>query len=223
MSIKNQYSVRSIQSAQAYEWFLNKHYLKRLPPMSYCFGLYDKDLFLVGVASYGRPAAHGVVKGAFGGKFMENFLELNRLIINDNLPKNILSFFLSNTLNLLPKPQAIVSYADTSQGHHGYIYQATNWIYTGLSDKRTEWRMKGNNKHSKTICEQYTLEERQKDKDKFYITERPRKHRYFYLLGNKKEKKEMKKNLQYKIEFYPKGENKRYDASYSPIVQGILF
>ena len=47
MSIKNQYSVRSIQSGQAYEWFLNKHYLKRLPPMSYCFVLYDKDLFLV--------------------------------------------------------------------------------------------------------------------------------------------------------------------------------
>lgn len=34
----------------------------------------------------------------------------------------------------------LVSYADSAQGHHGYIYQATNWIYTGISAKRTEWR-----------------------------------------------------------------------------------
>ena len=33
----------------------------------------------------------------------------------------------------------------------------------------------------------------------------------------------MKQNLQYKIELYPKGENKRYDASYSPSIQRILF
>ena len=58
------------------------------------------------------------------------------------------------SLNLLPKPQAIVSYADTSQGHHGYIYQATNWIYTGLSAKRTErYDINNPNKHSKTVTE----------------------------------------------------------------------
>jgi len=56
-----------------------------------------------------------------------------------------------------------------------------------------------------------------------YMKERPRKHRYFYFLGNKKEKAHMKENLQYKIESYPKGDNSRYDASYVPTVQGILF
>jgi len=25
----------------------------------------------------------------------------------------------------------VVSYADFNQGHHGGIYQATNWIYVG--------------------------------------------------------------------------------------------
>ena len=223
MTIKDKFTVKPIQRYETHDWFLNKHYAKRVPSITYCFGLYDTNKVLQGVISFGSPPSKSLVVGAFKGKYQENFLELNRLCVNDNLEKNVLSFFVSQSIKLLEKPKVIVSYADTSQSHHGYIYQATNWIYTGLSDKRTEWRMKGNNKHSKTICEQFTLEERQKDKDKFYITERPRKHRYFYLLGNKKEKKEMKKNLQYKIEFYPKGENKRYDASYSPNIQGILF
>ena len=223
MSIKDKFIVKPIKRFETHDWFLNKHYAKRVPSITYCYGLYDTNKLLQGVISFGSPASKPLVVGAFKGKYQKDFLELNRLCINDNLEKNVLSFFVSQSIKLLEKPKVIVSYADTSQNHHGYIYQATNWIYTGLSDKRTEWRMRGNNKHSKTICEQYTLEERQKDNDRFYVTERPRKHRYFYLLGNKKERKEMKQNLQYKIELYPKGENKRYDSSFTPNVQGILF
>ena len=232
MTIPNNYTVRQIMSYECKEWFLKKHYLKRLPPMSYCYGLYNNNLNLIGVASYGRPAAHGVVKGAFDGKLMDNFLELNRLVINDGLPKNILSFFLSKTLSLLPKPQAIVSYADTSQGHHGYIYQATNWIYTGLSAKRKDYKLKGvHNLHSQSLLDREgrhmtkgkVAEMKLKYGDDLYTEHRPRKHRYFYVLGNKKQRKEMIKNLAYKVEPYPKGNNKKYDASYEPTTQGVLF
>ena len=221
--MKELFKVITIEKKETYEWFKKKHYAKRIPQLVSCFGLYDTNNLLQGVLSYGIPASPSLVKGAFKGKYQDDFYELNRLCVNNNLGKNVLSFFVSQSIKLLQKPKVLVSYADTSQGHTGYIYQATNWIYTGLSDKRTEWRMRGNNKHSKTICEQYTLEERQKDKDKFYIIERPRKHRYFYLLGNKKEKKDMKNNLVYDILPNPKGDNKRYDCSYNPSIQRILF
>ena len=230
--MKNKYLVRSINSSETHEWFLKKQYLKRLPPISHSYGLYDYNLTLIGVASYGRPAAHGVVKGAFNGKLMDNFLELNRLVINDGLPKNILSFFLSKSLNLLPKPQAIVSYADTSQGHHGYIYQATNWIYTGLSAKRKDYKLKGvHNLLSQSLLDREgrhmkkgkVAEMKLKYGDDLYTEHRPRKHRYFYFVGNKKEKKEMRQNLAYQIEPYPKGDNKRYKADYKPDVQILLF
>jgi len=56
-----------------------------------------------------------------------------------------------------------------------------------------------------------------------YMIDRARKHRYFYLLGNKKQKKEMKERLVYNIKPYPKGNNKRYDASYKPSTQQQLF
>ena len=59
--------------------------------------------------------------------------------------------------------------------------------------------------------------------NKFYVIDRPRKHRYFYIYANKKDKKEMIKHLAYGIEPYPKGNNKKYDASYQCSTQGVLF
>ena len=143
MSIKDQFIVRSIESSQTYEWFLHKHYAKRIPNISYSFGLYDRNKILKGVCSYAKPMSQTLVQGALGGKFTDTFLELNRLVVNDNLEKNTLSFFVSQSLMLLPKPQVVVSYADSSYHHHGYIYQATNWIYTGLSSKFTDYAVKG--------------------------------------------------------------------------------
>jgi len=60
---------------------------------------------------------------------------------------------------------------------------------------------------------------RQKFGDKLYMKERARKHRYFYFIGNKRDKKKMMAELPYESQPYPKGDNKRYDASYQPTTQ----
>jgi len=233
--MKNKYSIKAVYSSECYEWFLKKHYARRLPNINCAYGLYDNTNLLQGVCSFGRPMSHTLISGAVNGLYQDNFLELNRLVINEGLEKNVLSFFVSGCLNRLPKPSVVVSYADTSQGHHGYIYQATNWIYTGLSAKFKDYAVRGlEHMHHSSIEDSVGRYDENKDinkhellrkkyGDKLYMKERPRKHRYFYFLGNKKEKAHMKENLQYKIENYPKGDNSRYDASYVPTVQGILF
>ncbi len=222
-TMKDLFKVISIEKKETHEWFKKKHYAKRVPQLVSCFGLYDKNNLLQGVLSFGLPASRSLVKGAFKGKYQDDFLELNRLCVNNNLGKNVLSFFVSQSIKLLQKPKVLVSYADTSQGHTGYIYQATNWIYTGLSDTHKEWRIYGSNIHSKNVCKQFTLQERIENPDKFYFVERPRKHRYFYLNGNRNQKKDMKNNLAYNILPNPKGDNKKYDCSYNPSIQRILF
>ena len=230
MTIPDTYTVRKIMSFECREWFLKKHYAKRLPSTSYAYGLYKDNL--IGICSYGRPVAHTLVKSAFTGKFQDTFLELNRLVVDEGLKKNVLSFFVSQTLKKLPSPNVIVSYADTSQNHHGYIYQATNWIYTGLSAKRFDYKVKGlEHLHSASLMDHAgrgvtkdkVLKLKKMYGDRLYTLDRPRKHRYFYVLGNKKQRKEMIRNLAYKVEPYPKGENKKYDASYEPSTQGVLF
>jgi hypothetical protein len=227
----NKFKITKIKNEECKEWFLHKHYAKRLPSVSYAFGLYKNNL-LLGICSYGRPVAHTLIKHAFNGHYQDNFLELNRLVVNDNLPKNSLSFFVSATLKQLPSPVVVVSYADTSLNHHGYIYQATNFIYTGLSAKRTDYKIKGmEHLHSASVMDHAGrgVEKGKIEKLKaiygnnLYLKDRPRKHRYFYLIGTKKQKKEMLANLAYEVCNYPKGNNKRYNADYKPASQGLLF
>lgn len=50
-----------------------------------------------------------------------------------------------------PGIRLVVSYADTSQGHHGGIYQAGNWIFTGTSKGATQYVLNGRIVHSMQI------------------------------------------------------------------------
>ena len=205
------YSVNKITYQETKPFILHIHYAKRMPSISFAYGLFFKNE-LVGVVCYGSPPSQSLCKGIAGEEYKGKVLELNRLVLKYNI-KNEASYLVGNSFKLLPKPKIVVSYADTSQNHTGYIYQATNFIYTGLSDKRTEWRMKDSNKHSKTICEKYSLNERKNNPDKFYVMDRPRKHRYIYIIGNKKDKKNILKKLKYPIFQYPKFKNINYKTN----------
>jgi hypothetical protein len=109
-------------------------------------------------------------------------------------------------LALCGKP-IVVSYAEIQQGHVGTVYQATNWLYTGLSAKRTNWTVEGVDKHCQTLADKYTAAEmREIYGDKFSLVDRPRKHRYVYINAKGNAKKKLLKELKYAIQPYPKGQ-----------------
>jgi len=208
-------------------WLLEKHYAKRMCPISYAFGLY-KNSQLVGVVTYGIPSSSNLRAGICGAKYEQNVIELNRLCCNNE--PNFASYLVGKSLQMLPKPLIVVSFADIKQGHVGYVYQATNFMYTGLSAKRTDWKIKGmEHLHGTTIADmsrgQPNRAEWMKKKfgDDFYLEDRSRKHRYIYFLGNKNQKKAMIDALKYKIEAYPKGESRRYDSGTIVKTQQLLF
>jgi hypothetical protein len=136
-SIKDKYIVRSIDSFLCKEWLLKKHYAKRLCSISYSFGLFENDI-LIGICTFGMPPSSTLAESICGKEYSKIVLELNRLVVNDRLEKNVLSFFVSNCLSIIPKPNIIVSFSDSNMGHNGYIYQACNFIYTGLSSNVTK-------------------------------------------------------------------------------------
>lgn len=220
-------AVQSIQPADFEPWLLHKHYARRMCPVSYAYGAY-RGAELIGVVTYGTPVSSSLRVGLCGEEWIENVLELNRLCCES--VKNIASVLVGRSLQMLPKPSVVVSYADTDQGHVGYIYQATNFIYTGLSAKRTDWKLKGQEHlHGATVADMSRGQEnradwmRKKFGGDFYLADRPRKHRYIYFCGDKREKRAMMKALNYPIEPYPKGESQRYDASAAVQTQMILF
>src|SRR3990172_4958416 len=114
------------------DWILKKHYAHRLPCIQYAFGLYHSNK-LMGVVTYGMPASPNLCKGVCGEEYKDKVLELNRLVINSDALPNSASFLISHSLRMLPKEYCIVSYADSQMGHIGYVYQATNWLYTGMT------------------------------------------------------------------------------------------
>ena len=87
-------------------------------------------------------------------------------------------------------------------------YQATNWLYTGKTAERTDIYSDGHSRH-------YEKQEKRR------IT-RTGKHRYVYLVGNKKERKEMMRELRYEVfKEYPKGDSKHYDTKNPKMVKPI--
>jgi len=219
--------VQSIPSVEARPWILNRHYAKRMCPISYAFGIYEEEN-MIGVVTYGTPLSSTLRDGVCGKEWSSNVLELNRLCCDNK--KNVASMLVGRSLNMLPKPSIIVSYADQGQGHVGYVYQATNFIYTGLSAKFKDPMVKGmEHKHHTTIGDEgrghASRVEYLREKygsDNVYYVERARKHRYIFLVGSKTDRWKMKKSMKYKEEDYPKGESKNYDVS-SVQTQSVLF
>ena len=191
--------VKKIEKKDSYTFILDKHYAQRLPSITYVYGLFIDDK-LEGVATIGKPASNSLCEGVCGKEYKQYVYELNRLCVNEGLEKNTLSRFVSKVLKLLSDKKIIlISYADEGANHHGYIYQATNWIYLGKTKERTD-KYTPNNKHSRHYTNEY------EHLRKF----RTSKYRYMYI-PNKKFRKECLKKLKYKIITpYPKGENKRY-------------
>lgn len=203
-----------IENSQCKEYILNIHYAKRLPPIEVAFGLYINNT-LRGVCTFSTPASRFEMK--------PQPYELNRLVVDLGLPKNTLSKFVSKCLKSFPKkPSIIVSYADPNFGHQGYIYQATNWIYNGLTNQRNIFFIDGIEYHERTVFDKFGTVSKNKIEEKGHkvvlVKSKP-KHRYFYLLGSKK----FKKSIDIKHFPYPKGDNTRYEQKNTSSSQLIIF
>ena len=191
--------MKEITYREAVDFLLPKHYSGRKPSITYSFGYYEEGN-LKAVCTFGKPASNSLCIGVCGKEYSSKVYELNRLCVDGKI-KIQLSEFVSWCLRQLKKDNLIiVSYADKQMSHNGYIYQATNFLYTGATKSRTDKYVEGG-KHSR-----HYDNSKQNGLRKF----RSSKHRYIYFSCNKNTKKNYLKTLNYKIEPYPKEENERY-------------
>ena len=209
MSALEGWEVHAIPYGDAMSVIVKNHYLHRKAPASYCFGLFDEWGSMVGVVTYGTPASPSLLKGIAGEDEKDHIVELTRLWIADITPKNAESFLIGRSLKLLPEEiNIVVSFAEIQAGHVGTVYQATNWIYTGLSDRHVEWSIEGeeSNKHGRHMFDEFGGIEGAKKAlgDRLVRGERPRKHRYLMLRGSRRRKKELLGKLRYEVQDYPK-------------------
>ena len=124
-------SVVSLSATVARTVAEREHYMHRKPAVSFAYGLMS-GTDLVGVCTFGTPASRHLQMGACPSD-PARVIELNRLWVHDDMPKNTESWFVSRSLHLLPS-RIVVSYADTVQGHMGHMYRACNFRYAGWTD-----------------------------------------------------------------------------------------
>ena len=186
------YEVKQITRKECEPYILGIHYAKRWPSISFAFGLF-LDSELVGVVTYGSPASPWLCKGVCGEEFRKQVIELNRLALKNN-KKNEASLLVGRSLKLLAKQRdsIVVSYADTAHNHTGFIYQATNFLFTGTTKPRTDMAS-ANGKHS-----------RHHAGDRSNRVARSAKHRYVNFVGNKRFRKKARQALRYETMPYPK-------------------
>ena len=212
MSLKN-YVVRAVTNQEANKLQIENHYLGRKAQSVQAFGLFEnEDMFseMIGCVIYGKPASPSLCVGICGKEESKHVIELTRLWISDKSPKNAESFLIGQSLKLLdPNWQIVVSYAEIAAGHVGTVYQATNFIYTGLSDAHVVWLLDGkSSKHDRHIFDQLGGVDKAKEfyGERLVRGQRGRKHRYVIFRGSKKRKKDLLVKLKYPVTNYPKVE-----------------
>lgn len=104
---------------------IKSHYIGKWPTnLLLVYGLYRKNKVL-GVSTWSEP--HKVITEVYG----KNTLELSRLWIFDEVPRNAESFLIGRSIRHirrnLPTITTLVTFADPEYGHKGTIYKAANW------------------------------------------------------------------------------------------------
>lgn len=208
------WTVEPITKKQADFIIVQRHYSRRAPIFWEAFALVDSEGFVDGVVIYGQPSPP-IQKHAFENRDFRLY-ELTRLVIQTTKP-NAASFLVGRSLRMLSEqPSAVVSYADSEWGHAGIVYQATNWLYTGsVKGHDKTYIVDGERLHPMSVIDRYGVTDPTRWAKENGIETAPSssKHRYFFLNGTTRQKKDMCSKLRYPvIDQYPKSEKRMYDA-----------
>lgn len=203
-----QFDIKEISKEEALEMIRKYHYSNTLPKLNkYFLGFYLKGE-LVGVVTLGwgtRPR-HTIQK-IFPSLDTKDYLEIGRMCMTDEMPRNSESQMLSQLVKWIrkniPELKVLFTWADGMLGKVGYVYQASNFIYAGYAAGEM-YMMNGVKIHVRQM-KSFLLPKGQKDTR---ITVRPtleqmkryhilhfkgKQYRYLFFLCRRSERKKLVK------------------------------
>ncbi len=200
--------VKKIDRDTAKKVILEYEWLGTMASTSHHYGIFF-DGVCGGVVCYGPNCTAAVYAHKEFGLEKDQYWNLARGACVHWTPKGAASKLISQSLKLLkeeePKAQLVIAYSDTNAGEIGTVYQATNWVYVGEGTRQTFNLV---NKKLNRRFDERQLDKLRKDlritrtevKKKladsgWEIELKAVKHKYVFLLGSKKEKKELLKRL----------------------------
>lgn len=166
-------------------------------------------VILYGVVSYNLPTM-SVCESIFGKEHWSHVWHMSRLALAEIAPHNSESRLIGQSLRAIereyPHVWAVLSYAAQDQGHIGYVYQATNALYTGTGGDVRYYVDTDGNRRS-TYIDGHGISAQEAAARGWEVHKSLPKHRYIYILGNKHERRARRELLRLDEYPYPKPDN----------------
>lgn len=173
----------------------NFHYSKSVPAVQFAYNVYNDSDEWCGVIAFGGVANNSLPKSF--GKNAGEVLELERVALNgkQETTSKAVAMALKQLHKDDPLCQIVVSYSDHRQKHLGTIYQATNWIYLGLTiTSDTQYFFNGKWTHERTIN---SKKNRDYLKQTLKKRENSNKFKYVFVFNKRERKKYLSMALPY--------------------------
>src|SRR3990167_1226951 len=199
------YLVKEIDRTIANTLIVKNHYSAKFYNASYIhLGVYSKQE-LVGVLQFGYAMNPASQEGVVANTKIDEYLELNRMWLEDKMPRNSESMAISYAIKYIkrkyPKIKWIQSFGDERCHRFGVVYQAANFTYCGEHTSNF-WILDGIWYHKSLMERNPDLSKAaaflQRNKDRATTTEF-RQFRYVYFISRKS-----RKDLQLEVYPYPK-------------------
>lgn len=204
---QNDFHVKEMDRAQACDVVRENHYSKTVYSASRIhLGVYAPRL--LGVLQFGPAMNPASMASVVSETREDEYCELNRMWLDDSLPRNSESKAISYAFKYLkrkfPKIAWVQSFADERCGRFGVVYQACNFVYCG-EHTSVFWEYKGKVYHNSAMTDGRSKSAKDMDlraNKSEAIEHKLRQFRYIYFL-----RKGFKQRLLLKVKPYPKHES----------------
>lgn len=186
------------------EFSARYHYTGLPGNASWRWGLWH-GVTLYGVVAYNLPTMT-LCESIFGKEHWSHVWHMSRLALAEIAPHNSESRLIGGSLRAIEKEYphvwGVLTYAAQDAGHIGYVYQATNAIYTGTGGQAYFYI--DTNGNMRPTYDGRFIGPTEAESRGWTVHKSLPKHRYFYILGNKKERRERRELLRLDEYPYPK-------------------
>ncbi len=189
------------------------HYSGCLPmPPLVLYGAWEAGRY-IGAVLFSRGACRNLMR-RYGLDAIEG-AELTRVALRDHVApvSQIVAAAVRRLRQGNPGLRLLVSFADPRQGHHGGIYQALGWVYTGQTPPGRAYQdARGKLHHTRVVAEsgwavQYGKPVRVPKPSDLTLVRLPGKHRYVLPLD-----RAMRRRVAQLAQPYPRGRSVEGDA-----------
>lgn len=190
--------IRKLTRVESREFFARWHYSGGVGNAAMVWGWVEGG-DVAAAAAYAVPCSNAARGVMFGAEHAHRVYDLQRLARAEWFSTIPLTQFLALTrvelLKHRPDTRGLTAFADSTEGHHGGIYQADNWLYTGMTGRARFWiDQSGRLRHPRQNGVNITTDDALKLG--WSPVTREAKRRYVKVIGpNRREVKKWKKAL----------------------------